>query len=75
VGNLGLNTPYQVGDGRTAVLLFGEFRPDADPALIEAERLGGGALPSPHREAARGGRPFDPAAFSEGERFCPCLGG
>ncbi len=40
VGNAGLNTPYQVGGGRAAVLLVGEFRPDADPVLVEAERVG-----------------------------------
>ena len=45
LGNLGLNTPYHVGDGRTAVLLVGEFRPDADPVLIEAERVGGVLFP------------------------------
>lgn len=40
LGNAGLNTPYHVGDGRSAVILMGDFRPDADPVLLEAERVG-----------------------------------
>lgn len=45
LGNAGLNTPYHVGDGRSAVMLVGEFRPDADPVLIEAERVGDQLFP------------------------------
>jgi hypothetical protein len=45
LGNAGQNTPYHVGDGRSAVMLVGDFRPDAEPVLIEAERVGDQLFP------------------------------
>jgi hypothetical protein len=49
LGNAGLNTPYHVGNGRSAVMLVGDFRPDADPVLIEAERDGNELFPGGRR--------------------------